>query len=146
MYQLAEFYSWEAEMPDETIISSGGRLDGAVRVSLIPKEGLVLPRHDFVGLSFKSRFIRNFKRSVVGGFDKAKYFAEIERNMTDARREARKARDEAGLKPVEPEVSPPVEQKRDESVHCIETDSARYWIRSTTGGLLVTPPDFELWL
>ena len=76
MILLQDRYAFEAEMPDGTLITSGGDIAGAVRVSLIPKIAL-LPRHDILGQVFIRRFLRAFKRSVVGGFDKKAYFDEI---------------------------------------------------------------------
>lgn len=132
-------------MPDGTLITSGGDIAGAVRVSLIPAIGL-LPRHDLVGQTFIRRFMRAFKRSIVGGFDRAAYFAEIERQISDERKEARAARDANGI--VIPTVAPEPEKpvKGDEYMQVVCMEACRLYVRHSDGASLITPPDFELYI
>ena len=147
MILLQDRYTFEAEMPDGTLITSGGDIAGAVRVSLIPRISL-LPRHDIVGQVFIRRFMRAFKRSVVGGFDRAAYFYEIERQISDSRIAARAARDErAGFGYVEiPEPEPKKPVKGDEYMQVVGMESCRLYVRHSDGASLITPPDFELYL
>ncbi len=134
-------------MPDGTLITSGGDIAGAVRVSLIPQIPL-LPRQDIIGQIFIRRFMRAFKRSVVGGFDRAAYFAEIERQISDSRISARAARDErAGFGYVEiPEPEPQRPVKGDEYMQVVCMESCRLYVRHSDGASLITPPDFELYI
>lgn len=127
-------------MPDGTIVSKGGDIAKAVRVSLLPMGPV--PRHDFVGLSFTRRFMRFFKRSTVGGFDKKKYFAELEARLSDSRKSARAARGSYLPPPIE-DAKP---QKRDEAVQCIVTKDCRVYVRHSDGSVLITPADYELYL
>lgn len=62
---LQNRYIFEAEMKDGSLITSGGDITGAVRVSLIP-QATRLPRHDLIGLGFRRRFQRGFKRANFG--------------------------------------------------------------------------------
>ena len=72
-------------------------------VSLIPVDGLLLPRHDLTGLAFKRRFGRGFIHALAGG-------------------------------------------ETFEYLHCIVTRHCRFYVRSSNGSVLVTPPDYELYL
>lgn len=65
--RMQDRYTWEAELHDGSVITVGGDLSDAVRVSLIPAEGLGLPRHDLVGIAMKRRFGRGFIRALGGG-------------------------------------------------------------------------------
>ncbi len=135
-------------MPDGTLITSGGDIAGAVRVSLIPQIPL-LPRHDILGQVFIRRFMRAFKRSVVGGFDRAAYFAEIERQISDSRisaRAARAARDEKGIVLATEKAEPEKPVKGDEYMQVVCMESCRLYVRHSDGASLITPPDFELYL
>lgn len=100
---LPDRYRWQATRADGTVFSSGGDLTQAALVSLIPCEGLLLPRHDLTGLTFLSRFGRGFVRALGDG-------------------------------------------QTFEYLHCIVTPHFRFYVRSTTGAVLVTPPDYELYL
>lgn len=132
-------------MPDGTLITSGGDIAGAVRVSLIPKIAL-LPRHDIVGQVFIRRFMRAFKRSVVGGFDRQAYFAEIERRINDSRIAARAARDEKGIVIHAENHEPEKPVKGDEYMQVVCMESCRLYVRHSDGAGLITPPDFELYI
>lgn len=103
MISLSERYRWEARRADDSIFSVGESLEDAVLVSLIPVEGLLLPRHDLTGLRFKRRFGRGFIRALGDG----QVF---------------------------------------EYAHCVVTRNFRFYVRSTNGAVLVTPPDYELYL
>lgn len=145
MILLQDRYTFEAEMPDGTLITSGGDIAGAVRVSLIPQIAL-LPRHDIVGQVFIRRFMRAFKRSIVGGFDRAAYFAEIERQISDSRIAARAARDEKGIVLAAEKAEPEKLVKGDEYMQVVCMESCRLYVRHSDGASLITPPDFELYL
>lgn len=62
-----EFYNWEAELEDGTVISQGSSLEKAVRFSLIPTIES-LPRHDIVGIKMNCRFGRGFISAFGGSF------------------------------------------------------------------------------
>lgn len=62
MSLLSERYRWEAETAAGQITTAGGDLAGCVRFSLIPREGLSLPRHDMIGVDFVRRFCRAFHK------------------------------------------------------------------------------------
>jgi len=68
---IAERYTWEAEFQDGAILTKGG--DGSlwrcVRFSLIPAEGLRLPRHDITGVKMKRRFGSRYLSAFTGGID-----------------------------------------------------------------------------
>lgn len=145
MILLQDRYWFEAEMHDGTLITSGGDISGAVRVSLIPKISL-LPRHDILGQVFIRRFMRAFKRSVVGGFDHAAYFAEIERQISDSRIAARAARDEKCIIVSTENVEPEKQVKGDEYMQVVCMESCRLYVRHSDGTSLITPPDFELYI
>ena len=63
--EISEFYKWEAEKPDGTIITTDGDLTGCIRFSLLPQ--IALPRHDFLGVKMIRRFGRGFLRGMGGG-------------------------------------------------------------------------------
>lgn len=133
-------------MLDGSVIATGGDLEGAVRVSIIPQEGTHLPRHDFIGQGFVRRFKRTFKRCPVGGFDKAKYFAEIEKQITESRIAAREARDLTGKNPRVYEQAQAKPPKLDECFEVVCHKDYRAYIRHIDGALLVTPADYELYV
>ena len=140
-------YRWEAELRNGEIMTKGGDLADAVRVSIIPHAGSFLPRHDLAGLKFVRRFTRHFKRTVVGGFDKDAYFAAVERNESSHRKAAKAARDAKGyVPPQKPVVERKPQKPAQESVECVVCEGFRVYIRSLTGTVLVTPPDYELYL
>lgn len=143
---IADRYTFEAEMPDGRIVTEGGDLTGAVRVSLIPGPDTGLPRHDLVGQPFKHRFMRHFKRSTVGGFDRRAYFAQVEANLGDARKAARQARNEKGVSVTLDDVPPPPPRKLDECVQVIVMEHSRLYVRHADGTALLSPPDYELYL
>lgn len=148
---LAERYRWEAEMPDGTLVTRGGDLIGAVRVSLIPAPGIGLLRHDLIGVEFVHRFIRQFKRAVVGGFDKERHWREIEAKQGATRKEARAARDKDRERRVLPMPEPKVQKptpppKGDEVLSVICCRHFRYYVRHTDGTSIVVPEDWEIWL
>lgn len=64
---LPEFYTWEAERPDGSIMTEGGDLTGCVRFSLLPAAGANLTRHDVIGVNLINRFGRGFVRAMGGG-------------------------------------------------------------------------------
>ncbi len=64
MMKIQERYTWEAERPDGTILTTGGDLAGCVRFSLIPAAGTGLPQHDIVGVRLERRFCRGFHQTV----------------------------------------------------------------------------------
>ena len=66
-YPLDLKYTWEAEKPDGTVITSGGDLAGCARFSLIPAQGSLLPRHDITGVRMIRRFGRGFLHGLGGG-------------------------------------------------------------------------------
>lgn len=145
---IADRYSFEAEFTDGSLITQGGDLINAVRVSLIPAFGTGLPRHDLIGVKFKRRFLRHFKKMPVGGFDKEKYFAEIEANINQHRIASRKARDDKGLTPelVKEEPYKKVSIIAEECVHVIVTSTFRFYVRHFDGTVAITPPNYELYL
>lgn len=131
-------------MPDGTIIKIGD-ISGAVRVSLIPSIAL-LPRHDLVGQKFIRRFMRGFKRSVVGGFDRAAYFSEIESQLSDERKRSRAVRDSKGMKlAIAPIECQPI-KKGDEYMQVVCMRACRLYVRHSDGASLITPPDYELYI
>lgn len=143
---IADRYSFEAEMPDGSVITTGGDLGGAVRVSIIPQNGTHLPRHDFIGQGFVRRFKRSFKRCPVGGFDKEKYFAEIENRITESRIAAREARDLTGKRPKIQRQPQAKSSKLDECFEVVCNEGYRIYIRHIDGALLITPPNYELYI
>ena len=65
---IADNYRWEAERDGE-VFTTGGDLLGCSRVSFVPtKAGL--PRHDFIGKIFKTRFNRSFSKTPLFGWKK----------------------------------------------------------------------------
>lgn len=132
-------------MPDGNILKSGAEIAGAVRVSLIPAIAL-LPRHDIVGQKFIRRFMRGFKRSVVGGFDRAAYFSEIEKQLSDERKRSRAIRDGKGLKPAIVPVEPQPVKNGDEYMQVVCMKYCRLYVRHSDGASLITPPDYELYI
>lgn len=147
--KIADLYTFEAEMSDGTIITTGDDIAGAVRVSLIPAPGCGLPQHDLIGLPFVRRFTRNFKRTTIGGFDREAYLASI--IPTEARLAARAARDAAGRYEAQEEErvesdQPPKKPKPDNCVQVIVIETCRVYVSHLDGSVLVTPPDFELYL
>jgi hypothetical protein len=58
--RLQERYRWEAQTAAGEIITTGGDLSECVRVSLVPAVGLLLPRHDIIGVPLQRRFGRGF--------------------------------------------------------------------------------------
>lgn len=132
-------------MPDGSIINQGGNIAGAIRVSLIPAIAL-LPRHDMVGQVFIRRFLRGFKRSRVGGFDRQAYFAEMQRQITAERIEARTAREAKGLTPELVKIESPKLKKGDEYMQVVCMESCRLYVRHSDGAGLITPPDYELYI
>jgi hypothetical protein len=148
MTTLQELYRWEAKLRDGSVIDSGGDLSDAVRVSLIPAEGTGLPRHDLIGMRFGRRFTRYFKRMCVGGFDRDRYLAEIERQQGPQRKAARCARDAKGyVPPTSPDSSQqPSEPAQDVCLSVVVAEEARFYLNHATGAALVSPPDYELYL
>lgn len=132
-------------MPDGSIITSGGDIAGAIRVSLVPAIAL-LPRHDIVGQVFIRRFMRAFKRSRVGGFDRAAYFAEMQRQISNDRLAARAARDEKGFSPEPAIIESPSTEKGDEYMQVVCMKSCRFYVRHSDGSALITPRDYELYI
>lgn len=65
--EIPEFYTWEAEKPDGTIVTEGGDLSGCVRFSLLPAPETGLPRHNIIGVEMIRRFGRGFIRGMGGG-------------------------------------------------------------------------------
>ena len=142
--QIADRYQVEVEWVSGEITRKRGTIEGAARVSLIPAKGLTLPRHDFVGQQFVKCWMRQFKRFTVGDFDKEKYLAELEKNVTSSRLKAREARDEKGKKPdpLPPKLKPL--PKFDEAIHVIQLPTSRIHIRHLDGSIIITPPNYEL--
>jgi len=101
--RIPDRYHWQATRADGSTFASGESLADAVMVSLIPVDGLLLPRHDLTGLAFKRRFGRGFIHALAGG-------------------------------------------ETFEYLHCIVTRHCRFYVRSSNGSVLVTPPDYELYL
>lgn len=101
--RLPDRYRWQATRADGSTFVSGESLCDAVLVSLIPIEGLLLPRHDLTGLIFKRRFGRGFIHALTDG-------------------------------------------ETFEYLHCIVTRYCRFYLRSSDGSVLVTPPNYELYL
>jgi len=143
---IADLYRVEAIWPDARELPANGDLSGAVKVSLIPKDGIRLPRHDLIGLPFVRRFKRYFKRVPVLGFNKAAYFKEMESKITEARKDARNARNARKTSTPVPFNDKFVEPKLDECVNVICLKNARLYICNSNGSVLVTPPDYELYL
>jgi len=147
MIPIADRYSFEAEWPDGRISRLGGNIKGAIKVSLIPAKGTNLPRHDLIGQPFVHRFMRYFKRNIVGGFDKERYWAELEKNVSSFRLEARSARDSKGTYSSPSPVSPPAKPiQLDEAIQVVVTEIHRFYVRHFDGAVLITPPDYELYL
>lgn len=145
MILLQDRYTFEAEMPDGNIVTSGGDIAGAIRVSLVPAIAL-LPRHDIVGQVFISRFMRAFKRSRVGGFDRAAYFAEMQRQIGNNRLAARAARDAKGFSQDPVIGDSPTAEKGDEYMQVVCMKSCRFYVRHSDGSALITPRDYELYI
>ena len=146
MASLKDAYHWEATLRDGSILTEGGDLRQAVMVSLTPDDGVLLPQHDFSGLRFLHRFIRYFKRTTIGGFDRLAYFIGIERNKTDSRVAARAARDQKGIVVEHPAIEPIKEQKPDACLSVIVARECRIYVNHATGAVLTTRPDYELYL
>ena len=53
-------------MPDGSVVTKGSDIAGATSVSVIPAEGLPLPRHVFSGLVFERRFLKQFQKLPLG--------------------------------------------------------------------------------
>jgi hypothetical protein len=62
---MQDFYTWEAEKKDGTVITAGESLVDCARFSLISNVGL--PQHDLVGVEMVRRFCRGFIRGLGGG-------------------------------------------------------------------------------
>lgn len=90
--------------------------------------------------------MRAFKRSVVGGFDRAAYFAEIERQISQSRISARAARDEKGIVLAIEKTEPEKPVKGDEYMQVVCMETCRLYVRHSDGASLITPHDFELYL
>ena len=147
MLPIADRYSFEAEWSDGQISRRGGDIKGAIKVSLIPASGTNLPRHDLIGQPFVHRFMRYFKRNIVGGFDKERYWAELEKNVSTPRLEAREARDSKGIySPPNHTSSMAKPIKLDEAIQVVVTETCRFYVRHFDGAVLITPPDYELYL
>lgn len=101
--RIPDRYRWQATRADGSAFDSGESLTDAVMVSLIPADGLLLPRHDLTGLVFKRRFGRGFIHALAGG-------------------------------------------ETFEYLHCVVTRYSRFYLRSSNGSILITPPDYELYL
>lgn len=145
---LAERYTWDCVFKDGRVRAKAGDLAGAVRVSLVPKEGLWLPRRDLMGIKFERCFVRVMHRTRVGGHDKAKYFAEHEKGLTLARKEARKKRDELCGKSESTTENAGKSQALvlDEVLYCVVCEGFRYYVRAWTGQSYILPYDYELYL
>jgi hypothetical protein len=61
--EIAERYRWEAETADGKILTRGEDLTQCVRFSLIPADGVRLPRHDIVDVPMLRRFCRGFLKT-----------------------------------------------------------------------------------
>lgn len=143
--EVGEFYRWEAEMSDGSVITKGGDLAGAIRVSIIPANGVPFPRHDFAGLRFERRFLKQFKHFTLNGppdreanaldVDEKRGFSEEERKVRQEKR--RKFWEQKG---VELKVAP----KPPNAAQCIETDDCRIWVIHLTGSVLITPKEYQL--
>ena len=83
-------------MPDGTLITSGGDIADAVRVSLIPQIPL-FARHDMLGQVFIRRFMRAFKRSVVEDLIVRLTLLRSSDKSADSRIAAKAAQDEKGI-------------------------------------------------
>ena len=101
--RIPDRYRWQATRADGSTFDRGESLADAVMVSLIPADGLLLPRHDLTGLVFKRRFGRGFIHALAGG-------------------------------------------ETFEYLHCVVTRYFRFYLRSSNGSILITPPDYELYL
>jgi hypothetical protein len=99
---LQNFYTWEAEKSDGTIVKKGADLEGCVRFSLIPVEGTGLPQHDLIGVPMIRRFGRGFINALGGGIK--------------------------------------------EYLHCVVCPGFRIYVKSSTGAVLITPQDYEVYL
>lgn len=95
-------YTWEAEMPDGSVITTGGDVKGCVRFSFIPAPGTGLPRHDITGVPMLRRFNRGFVKGTGGGMK--------------------------GY------------------IYCLICRYCRFYVSASTGEMLVTPVDYELYL
>lgn len=50
-------------------MTAGGDLSGCVRFSLLPADGVPLPRHDIVGVSMERRFCRGFVKAQLNNIE-----------------------------------------------------------------------------
>lgn len=55
---IKDRYVWKAIKPDGAVVDSGGDLSGCQSVVFEPAEGVRLPKHEFSGIEFESRFCR----------------------------------------------------------------------------------------
>lgn len=143
MPAIADLYSVEIEYADGRIETRGGDLTGAVRVSFVPFSGSFLPRHDLIGCQFHTRFMRHFKRTTMGCSDKAALLAALEAQASPERQALRAQRRAAGEVPPLPSPTP---QKADEVVQVVVMKDSRCYVRHSDGSVLITPPDYELYL
>lgn len=156
---------------DGTLINKGGDLSNAKKVSLIPRR-YGLPRHDLAGIPFVRRFCRGAidapvtsKDAAIAGNEISRYafenqlfkyselHAAIHHSVCQkyslpgdvvAKLIARLCKhygdDSSRL------VLMPVKHKAGgmkEYLHCIVAEACRFWVRSTDGAMLVTPPDYD---
>jgi len=134
-------------MSDGTIVTKGGDISGAVRVSVIPAEGVPLPRHDFIGLRFKRRFLKQFKRLPVSRPpDRSAIALEIDekRGFTEEERRVRQEKRKKFWQKKGFVTEAKADLKPSNAAHCIETATGRFWVVCLNGAVLGTPKDYDL--
>ena len=136
---IKELYSVEVLFSDGRVEQNVGVLKGASRVSFIPAEGSGLPKHDLIGKNFKRRFLRYFKRTIIGGFNKEAYWEGVNVLASPERQKAR----EGKLKSIS---EPKPNYQSDACVQCIVMSDSRLYLNVLTGAVLITPFDYELYL
>ncbi len=168
---LASNYRWEATMADGSVITKGGDLTAAHKVSLIPQRA-GLPAHDIAGVPLVKRFCRGVldaplthEGASAAGNEISRYafikrisvYSELHHALwanvckkhnlpgdVVARLIARVCR-VYGNNPNKLLVFPDQQSGGElrEYLHCICAKSFRLWVRSSDGTSLITPPDYD---
>lgn len=173
---ISERYTWEAELGDGSVVTEGADLSTAVRFSLIPNHpmlprhdaaGVKMVRRFARGFK-KSRFndtelLPDYclwtdgsnevgtPNSLVGIVEPGQFIRR--RNGEDAWYFVLEVQPEKiilaspfqGLTKALPTLKQ-VMKTEAEYVHCLVTETFRMYVRSTDGTVLITPPDYELYL
>jgi hypothetical protein len=174
--EIADRYKWEAETSNGEIIAKGGDLTNCVRFSLIPADGVKLPRHDICGVPLKRRFMRMFKKIrfndtaatedvewehgsfVINTFTNMKGLIrrgdliqkrrpdELWYTVADVTENAIVITNPYQGKTKKAPARVHVPKPNDECLHCVVCENYRLYVKSTNGSALITPEDYEMYL